>query len=304
MIKLEALRVFVTVAELGNIKEASEQICRTASAISMTLKQLEEEIGGQLFESDRKNNLTALGEFVLQTGRMQVSNYDKAIATIHAYAKNKIGHLTLACVPSVAANLIPSLFPGFIKNRPNVVMELLDIDSRAVRLMLETGQADIGIAGQPIKDTLVTFEPLFRDQFKVICSTASALSKLERAVRWSDLENEILILNGASDKITSPQYQELADKASLTVRNVTSLLAMTKSGLGITLLPALATTHLLAGLAALELEDTSVERVVGLIERRGVTRSPVAAAFREHVLDKMPVLVEQIGVKEIPEQRP
>lgn len=299
MIKLEALRVFVTVAELGNIKEASEQICRTASAVSMALKQLEQEVGGPLFESDRKNNLTALGEFVLQTGKLQVDNYDKAIATIHAYAQSKIGHITLACVPSVAANLIPLFFPEFVKNRPDVVMELFDIDSRNVRLMLENGQADIGIAGQPRTDTLVTFEPLFRDRFRVICSTASPLAKIRRAIRWSDLEGEVLILNGASDKITSPHYQEISNKASLTVRNVTSLLALAKSGLGVTLLPALATTNLLEGLTALELEDTSVERVVGLIERRGITRSPVATAFREFLLDELPVLVKQIGVKSV-----
>ena len=298
MIKLEALRVFVTVAEIGNIKEAAEKVCRTASAVSMTLKQLEQEVGGPLFESDRKSSLTALGKFILQTGKTQIDSYDKAIATIRAFAHNKIGSLTLACVPSVAVNLIPLLLPDFIKERPGVAIELFDIDSRNVRLMIESGQADVGIAGKPKSSALVSFQPLFHDRFKVICSSEIPLAHLNRAVRWTDLKDETIILNGASEKILSPQYQALAEKASITVRNVTSLIALAKAGSGVTLLPSLAATNLPEGVVPLELEDKTVERVVGIIERHGISNSPVAVSFREYVFEKLPHLAIQFGFKE------
>ncbi len=290
------LRVFVTVAEIGNIKEAAEKICRTASAVSMTLKQLEQEVGGPLFESDRKNNLTALGAFVLQTGQTQINNYDKAVATIRAYADNKIGHLTLACVPSVAANLIPSLLPDFIKDRPDVEIELFDIDSRNVRLMIESGQADIGIAGEPKSSALIKFQPLFYDRFKIICNSTNPLIKLNRPIQWSDLTEKKLILNGASEKISTPEYRVLSDTASITVRNVTSLLALINASMGITLLPALAAINLPESVVALELEDINVTRAVGLIERHNTSRSPVAAAFHEFLLDAMPDLIGKLGL--------
>ena len=44
MIKLEALRVYMTVAEIGNIRDAADRLGRTPSAVSMALKQLEGEI--------------------------------------------------------------------------------------------------------------------------------------------------------------------------------------------------------------------------------------------------------------------
>jgi len=297
MIKLEALRVFITVAEIGNIKEAAEKVCRTASAVSMTLKQLEQEVGGPLFESDRKNSLTALGSFVLQTGKAQINSYDKAIATIRAYAQNKIGNLTLACVPSVAASLIPLLLPEFIKERPGIEVELFDIDSRSVRLMLESGQADIGIAGKPKSGALVAFEPLFCDRFKVICSSKNPLVQLNRSIQWLDLTGKELILNGASDKISISEYRTLSDNASITVRNVTSLLALINAGMGVTLLPALAAIDLPENVVALELEDTNLTRTVGLIERHNTSRSPVALAFREFLLDTMPSLIGKFGLQ-------
>lgn len=297
MIKLEALRVFVTVAEIGNIKEAADKICRTASAVSMTLKQLETEVGGPLFESDRKNSLTALGAFVLQTGQTQINNYDKAINTIRAYADNKIGHLSLACVPSVVANLFPRVLPYFIKQRPGVEIELFDSDSRNVRLMIETGQADLGVAGRPKSSALVTFEPLFQDRFKVICNANSHLAQLNRNIQWHDLTATELILNGASDSIGNIEYRDLSDNASITVRNVTSLLALVNAGMGVTLLPSLAAVNLPANVIALDLAATDVTRTVGLIERHNISRSPIASAFREYLLKKTPSLITQLGLQ-------
>ena len=65
-IKLEMLRVFRTVAEQGTLTGASAVFGRTPSAVSMMLKQLEDHIGAPLFETDRKNRLTPLGQLVLE----------------------------------------------------------------------------------------------------------------------------------------------------------------------------------------------------------------------------------------------
>lgn len=59
-IKIEMLRCFATVAQTGNLAEAAAYLGRTQSAVSMTLKQLEENLGQRLFKSDRKNRLTPL----------------------------------------------------------------------------------------------------------------------------------------------------------------------------------------------------------------------------------------------------
>src|SRR6056297_1748961 len=60
MIGITALRTFVHVAECGTIRDAAERLFRTPSAVSMTLTQLERDLGAPLFQSDRKNRLTAL----------------------------------------------------------------------------------------------------------------------------------------------------------------------------------------------------------------------------------------------------
>ena len=297
MIKLETLRTFVTVAEAGNIKDAAERLCRTASAVSMTLKQLEHEVGGALFETDRKSSLTPLGAFMLETGRLQIQNYDRMIDGIRAYARNRIGRLTLASVPSVAVNLVPSLLPRFVLDRPGVEIELLDTDSRNVLRSVESGQADLGIAGRPLSRTTAAFEPLFRDRFKVICNAGCDLAAAGKLVDWADIENQGLILNGASDTIDAPGYKAVSEQASMYVRNVTSLLALAKSGFGVTLLPALAAVDLPEDVVALDLAEENMWRVVGLLSRSDTVLSPVALAFRAFILDEVPKLVRTLRLE-------
>ena len=297
MIKLETLRTFVTVAEAGNIKDAAERLCRTASAVSMTLKQLEHEVGGELFETDRKSSLTPLGAFMLETGRLQIQNYDRMIDGIRAYARNRIGRLTLASVPSVAANLVPSLLPRFVLDRPGVEIELLDTDSRNVLRSVESGQADLGIAGRPLSRTTAAFEPLFRDRFKVICNAGCDLAAAGKLVDWDDIGSQGLILNGASDTIDAPGYKALSERASMYVRNVTSLLALAKSGFGVTLLPALAAVDLPEDVVALDLAEENMWRVVGLLSRSDAVLSPVALAFRAFILDEVPKLVRTLRLE-------
>ncbi|MDF1749180.1 MAG: LysR family transcriptional regulator [Alphaproteobacteria bacterium] len=298
MIKLEALRVFVTVAELGNIRDASDRLGRTASAISMTLKQLEEEVGNPLFESDRKNSMTALGQFMLETGREQIQSYDKSIRMIKDYAQDKIGHLALASVPSVAANLIPLLLPRFVQERPGITIELFDIDSRSVSAMVESGQADLGIASTPKATSPIAFTPLFRDRFKVICKADSPLTAITGPLQWQDLNDQALIKNGSSDVITSAPYLQLTEKSTMVVRNVTSLFALAKAGVGITLLPALTTLNLPEGVCALDIEDNTAERVVGLLERKSGFLSPVSSTFKRFLLANLHALPSKLSPNE------
>ena len=299
MIKLETIRTFVAVAEAGNIRDAAERLRRTASAVSMSLKQLEQQVGGELFETDRKNMLTPLGAYLFEAGRIQVHNYDSTVARIQSYARSRIGRLTLASVPSVAANLIPALLPRFVQERPGIEIELLDMDSRNVRRFVELGQADLGIAGRSRSNAMVDFEPLFRDRFRVVCSAECTLARIEGPVPWDVLERENLILNGASEKINSPDYRALSRKATAQVRNVTSLLALAKADFGVTLLPALTAVNLPSGVVALDLADEDVWRVVGLHSRRQFAQSPVAAAFRLFVLDETPALLRNLGLQEV-----
>lgn len=280
MIRLEALRTFVEVAGHGNIKDAAEKLCRTPSALSMTLKQIEDRLGCALFETDRKDNLTEMGRYLLETGVILLRDYDRAMELVSTRAQARSGRLRLASVPSVATLLVPAILRDFLATRPGVEVDMIDTDSADVRALVETGQADLGVAGAgPGRDGL-EFEPLFSDPFLLVCRADCDIARHPGTLGWAALDGETLILNEATRGLASPAFQAIAARARLSIRNVTSLIAMVQSGMGVTLLPALATANLPASLCARPLADPACTRTVGLFQRTGKVHSPVVAAFR------------------------
>ena len=88
MIRTEALRVFVTVAECGNLKDATDRLFRTQSALSMTLKQLEDQLGAPLFEKSTRV-LAHLSH--LTNGKLPLIGVGGISTADEAYAKIRAG---------------------------------------------------------------------------------------------------------------------------------------------------------------------------------------------------------------------
>ena len=279
MLRLEALRAFVEVADHGNIKDASERLFRTPSALSMTLKQIEDRLGCPLFETDRKSSLSEMGRFLYDQSVVLLRDYDRAMERIEAQSRARSGRLRIASVPSVATTLLPAFLQDFMATRPDLDIDLVDTDSTDVRHLVETGQVDLGIAGLPADLPGLASEPIFRDPFLLVCRSDSPIAAKGPILDWPDLSEAPLIMNEATRGLPSPAFQRLAAGARFSVRNVASLLAMVQAGMGVTLLPALATVTLPPTLTARALDDPACLRTVGLHWRMGKVPSPVTLLF-------------------------
>lgn len=294
MIKFEALRTFITVARAGNISIASEQLGRTPSAISMTLKALEESIGGPLFETERKNTLSRLGEYAFEIAQEQVAGFDHALRKIDDFAYGRSGSVAISCVPSVAIHIIPEVLPKFTAQRPKVEVELFDMDGNSVCAALRSEKAQIGIAGRPSTQWALDFEPLFQDTFVVIFNPKHFDITPDIPLTWEALKHYPMILNGAANMIESEQFKQLAQNATLTVRNLNSLMALLNSGVGITILPALTALDLHDQLATAPLAEHQAKRIVGMITPSTSRLDPLVRSFRECLFDTMPSIADRL----------
>ena len=71
--KLEHWRIFVTVAEAKSLVTAAKRLGKTPSGVSMSLRQLERELGGTLFESERKKPTHRFGPIAANRGASKFS---------------------------------------------------------------------------------------------------------------------------------------------------------------------------------------------------------------------------------------
>ena len=299
MIKLELLRTFVEVSQSGNIAEASAKLGRTSSAISMSLKLLETQIGGSLFETDRKNKLTPLGNYVLTVGRGELARYERAIRSISAFARNETGHVDIASVPSVALTLLPTAIMGFTRKFPSVEISLRDTDSAAVAAAVEGEACEIGIAAAPHPRSTVEFQPLFCDPYVAVAPKGHEITRRRRKLRAADFLPYPFISNGAAASIITSEFKVLAEKSKLVVHSVASLLAIVRAGAGITILPSLSVPNSLPDLSTAALEDSVPLRTVGLLSRGIATMTPAAKAFQEHFTSMLTdkALRARLGIK-------
>ena len=239
-IKIEMLRCFVAVAESGKLADAAARLHRTPSAVSMMLKQFEDHLGQPLFETERKSKLTALGAFVLEEARAGLAQFARSSGAIEAFARAEAGFVRVAAVPSVAETLLPRAVRDFLRARPGVLIDIQDMHSAAVLREVAREGVDLGLASVPADAAAVAREALFSDAFGVVCRRDHPLAAAAAPLPWSALAPYPFIANGICERVAHPDFRRVLEAARLRVRNTTSLLAMVRADLGITLLPRLA----------------------------------------------------------------
>lgn len=280
--KLEQLRVFVAVAEAGELADAGNRIGRTPAAVSMTLKQIESDVGGALFEGERKGRLTPLGAYVLTQARRALAEYDQAVLNMRHYVTGAHGLVCIAAVPSAATRLVPPAIEALRARLPGVRVDVRDMDSAAVADAVATGVVDFGIATLTGATQGLSAERLLEDPFVLVCPATHRLAALKRPLRWSDLDVNEFIANGLCSRINARAVLALVAGSPLTVRNTTSLLAFVEQGFGVTLLPALAVSAS-SVLRSLPLADCNARRKLDVLTRQGETLNPAANALLNEV---------------------
>jgi DNA-binding transcriptional LysR family regulator len=284
-IKLAHLRVFVAVATSRNLTEAAGRLCRTPAALSLSLKQLEDEVGGELFVGDRKSQLTPLGRFTLHQAQRELEHFRHTVDAINTYARAETGLVRIASVPSIAITVLPTLIKAFHEQHPLVHLDIRDMDSDSVVRAVSQGDVDIGIGSVPTIVPGLAQHFLLADTFGVICSADNALCKLGRPVNWADLRSQTYIKSGITRSIMEPAFRQIDDASTINVRNTSSLLALVEQGLGVTLLPErLLLPKPNSSLRFLPLDGSQVVRTVNVLTVPVSSLSHAAHAFLKILL--------------------
>lgn len=281
--KIELLRYFIAVVEAGELAEAGERVGRTPAALSIALRQLEEELQGRLFEGDRKAHLSPLGEHAYGMARRIVSEFDSSLQNLRAFANGTQGTVKVAAVPTAATRLLPAMTLRMRKSHPHVRIDLRDSDSQSVAAALHGNEIDFGIGTLPQGTRDIDAVTLIKDPYVLVCPEQHPLCSLKRAVQWNDIQSTHFIANGLCAKFPAEDIQRLVRDSKLMIHNTTSLLTYVRSGLGVTVLPQMAIAGT-EGLRCLPLADRTASRAVELLRRKGESLNPAAQVLYEYAV--------------------
>ena len=144
--ELRHLRYFVVVAEEQNVTRAAERLHVSQPPLSRQIRDLEEELGVELFRRSAKSlALTEAGKIFLIEARAVLLRVDKAIETVRMVARRDRGSLRIGYAPSLTAEFLPRALRLFEAERPGVRVALHDLSSEECLQRIADGKLDLAL---------------------------------------------------------------------------------------------------------------------------------------------------------------
>ena len=162
MVNLELYRVFYTVAKCGSLTKAAEELYISQPAVSQAIKQLEGQLGGQLF------NRTHKGMELSETGGKQIfplvekalKLFDEAESKYSELKDTATGIVRICASDTVSTHFLLPYIKEYHEKHPNVNLILQNCTSSETIEMLKNGKGDIGFVNLPLDDSDVNLSNL------------------------------------------------------------------------------------------------------------------------------------------------
>jgi DNA-binding transcriptional LysR family regulator len=193
--ELRHLRYFIAAAEEENVSRAALKLHVSQPGISRQIKDLEDEIGFQLFERSAKSlKLTEAGKVFLAEAKSILQRADDAVKNARAVAAGASGELHVGYAPSLTVKILPQALRVFQMEFPKVRVSLHDLSTEEMLAGLRKGKLHVALTVQPQKKLLreFDFKLLANYAMSVAVAPKHPLAKL-KSVTLVQLANEPLI---------------------------------------------------------------------------------------------------------------
>lgn len=283
---IRQLEYLVAVAETLHFRKAAQNCAVTQPALSAQIQGLEQLLGIQLFERNRRRVLlTKAGREAVQRARRVLEDCDALAEAARSANEPLAGELRMGVIPTVAPYLLPRVLPCLRENHPKLRLFLREEFTHELVDRLNSGELDCLLLALPVSGGDFEHQLLFHDAFWLALPHGHALLERE-SVKYDDLKDqEVLLLEDGHclrDQALAICNRGGANE-SMRVRatSLGTLTQMVSGGLGVTLLPELAIAVEAREGSGVELRpfaEPVPQREIGLVWRRGSAR---ALEFRQ-----------------------
>ncbi|MEH6579684.1 MAG: LysR family transcriptional regulator [Amphritea sp.] len=286
-ITLKQMRAFVAVVKTRSFSEACGLVHLSQPALSIAIKNMEEEVGGALISrTTRTLSLTPEGEEFFPVAQRLLMDWDNALEDLqHRFALRR-GRVMLAAMPSFASSLLPNIIREYHALYPQVSVTIHDVIAEDVVDMVRNGVVEVGITFDPGSSEDLIFTPLFDDRFVAVINTDHPLVD-QTTIEWQDLlQNDCISLQRPSSirlLIESKlENQGLSMKPVFETHQLATIGRMVATGLGVSAVPSLCIRQMRElGAECRELKDPVISRQVGIVTRRRYPLSTAAQSMMD-----------------------
>jgi LysR family carnitine catabolism transcriptional activator len=277
---LRHIEAFLAVARLGSFTRAAADLHVSQPALTVQIRQLESALGLRLF--DRNNRRVAL----TQPGRELVAPFERVLLDIrsivesaHDFAAHRRGVVTVACLPSIAATLLPHAIAELALGHQGIAVRVRDVVADLVVSLVKNDEVDFGLGSCGVERG-VSVQPLLADRLAAFVGREHRLAT-RRVVPLREIAGYPLILTRRDSSVRELVERTLdAEGLSVTIAHeatyMTTALGLAASGLGVAILPDAANTSASPSVCRIDIRKPVLTRQIGILTRSGRSLPPAA----------------------------
>jgi LysR family transcriptional regulator, hydrogen peroxide-inducible genes activator len=285
--ELYQLEYFLEAARQRNFTRAAAHLHLAQAALSEQMRKLESELGTPLFHRGRRETvLTSAGETLRVHAEALLDRASAAKRAVQELVELRGGRLTIGAIPSVSACLLPAAITAFRKLHPLVELALYEGTSEAVAQWVESGRVEFGMVQLPTTTGSFDEDLLFTEPFVALVAESHPAAK-QHSISLAKLAAEPFVLykgRARDTALTACRAAGFEPRIACESSELETIRSLVAAGLGIAILPRLATRQTSAECVALRLRGDPVERQVAILSRAGHRVSPSAVVFRKMLI--------------------
>lgn len=272
-VTLKQLRYFDALSRHRHFGRAAEACSISQPALSVQIRELENEIGTKLFErAARQVNLTGVGQQFAERVSDILKSVDELTDLARASKGQLAGRLRLGVIPTIAPYLLPSVIREITRRYHGLDLHIRETLTSKLIDDLSDGRIDAAIVALPISEPAFVEIELFTEEFVLVRHVSDANDPIPNAESLRDMRL-LLLEEGHCFRDQAVSFCNLPTPLSrdgLDASSLSTLVQMVGSGIGVTLIPemAVAVETRSARVAVSRFDRHKPFRTVGMIWRK------------------------------------
>jgi len=286
--EVHQLKYFLAIIQAGSFTAAAEACHVSQPSLSIQIAKLEEEVGGILLERGRSGaRLTARGRLFEPRAAEVLRQLDGARRDLEDWDGLRRGEVTLGCLPTTGAYILPPLLKEFRRRHPELTVRLREESSPVLAEALLAGTVDLALVDEAGLSPGLRSHPLFSEPLLAAIPPGHRLAG-RGSVAVEALATEPLIVMKSGHGFRQIVLEYLAGRGIAPVivyesSGIDTVQALVEAGLGWSLVPRMVRKN--PGPAYLDLLPPTPTRTLSLAVREGANPSPSAVALETTVRD-------------------
>ena len=176
-ITLRQLEIFITVVEEKQVTRASKKLFITQSAVSLALNELENQLGGPLFDRDSRSLLlNDRGRYLFPRCREILSEAENICTLMNEKEGSLAGALNIVASSTIGNYVLPAIVSTFKKLHPHAFIAVQIHNTRLAEKLISERKVDLGFVEGEVSNEQVKVIPWFDDELVIIANPNNYLA--------------------------------------------------------------------------------------------------------------------------------